>query len=157
MNSRSLKIIRRRKIILRLLILEFILIFSLVYGIYLYFIYPVYIPNIGFKDRVELSQLNNYSHFITLYSRGEGITIYLKGSKYFDVFSDNNFLGRNQSFELYLPPQSLINLLIYSDSENTVVITGRRDFPLYKVLTISFIGIISAIYFIIIYHRLLEE
>lgn len=137
-----------------ILVLEFIFLASLAYGLYLILVYPIMIPGYGFKEDIILSVDNNYTSTLPIRSPRTNLHIILSSENIFKVYLDDRFVGEFIVFKYSLPPYSVLKLRLVSNEYGLVKMVGRAEIPFLEVFITFSVSVVSLIYFISKYYVL---
>jgi hypothetical protein len=128
--------------------LEFIILFSIAYILYITFLYPIFIPGYGFGETFSLNSDNEYTVSITVSAPRTALNIRLTGNTSFDVNIHGVHHKALGSFEYKIPAYRSINITLSSGSPAVIKLSGRSEIPYMELVFFGFLLILSTIMFI---------
>ncbi len=142
-----------RSYITKLLVLEFIILFSIAYTLYLFFLYPIFIPGYGFGESIYLDSSNNYTYISTVTAPRTSLHIILSGNSSFNVMIGEKIYPNVRNLEFIVNPYQKLELKLSSEHPVLVKLSGRNEIPYLEAIIFTSLGILSTTLFIRIYKR----
>ena len=135
----------------KLLVLEFIILFSIAYIFYITLLYPIFLPGYGFGETLVLNKDNGYRLSIIVSAPRTNLKIYLMGNTSFDVEVNDLYRESLKSFEYEVPAYHRMNITLSSNSPTVIKLNGRSEIPYVELIFFVLLLITSTAMFIKIY------
>ncbi len=137
----------------KLLVLEFIILFSIAYILYITLLYPIFIPGYGFGETLILDKDNEYMLSIIVSAPRTDLRIWLVGNASFDIDIDGIGYKALKSFDYEVPAYHRINITLSSNSPVVIKLGGKSKIPYMELIFFTLLLILSTTIFIKTYRE----